>query len=467
MILSLRTAWIHAILLALVLWPTWVDEAEAAPKPAAVKPNILVILADDLGYGDLGCYGQKLIQTPHLDRMAAEGIRFTQTYCGTSVCAPCRCSLMTGLHMGHAPIRANREIKPEGQKPLPAGTFTVARLLKDAGYATACIGKWGLGFIGTTGDPLQNGFDHFFGYNCQRKAHEYYPEYLWRDDQKVQLDGKQYAHDLMTDEALQWVREQRDRRFFLYLAYTIPHGKYQVPELGPYADKPWPEQAKKYAAMVSRMDRDIGRLLDLLKELSLDRNTLVLFASDNGSAFAPESDVSKLFGSSAGLRGFKRSMYEGGLRVPMIVRWPGRVPTGKVSHEPWAFWDVLPTFAELAGTRIPGSVQADGVSVVPLLLGQAMPAREYFYWELHEGQFLQAARFGGWKAVRPGFGRAIELYDLNSDPAEQRDLAAEQPEVVARAEQILRTARTDSPDWPVNARAPKAKTKNKPQGATP
>ncbi|MFM2176516.1 MAG: hypothetical protein RL015_614 [Verrucomicrobiota bacterium] len=428
---------------------------------ASEKPNIIFILCDDLAQGDLGCYGQKLIQTPNLDRMAAEGTKFPQLYSGTSVCAPSRSSLMTGLHMGHCPIRANREIQPEGQKPLPAETTTVAQVLKSAGYATACTGKWGMGMFDTTGSPLKNGFDHFYGYNCQRHAHSYFPKYLWKDDQHIELEGKTYAMDLIGQETLDWVRSHASSPFFLYHAITLPHGKYEIDDLGQYADKPWTNLQKTYAAMVTRLDRDVGRLLDLLKELKVDENTLVIFSGDNGASFEPKSEVGKLFDQSMGgkLRGFKRSLYEGGLRQAGIARWPGKVPAGVTSEAPWAFWDFLPTAAELAGVELKSP--HDGHSIVELLKGGPAPKREAFYWELHEGTSLQAVRFGDWKAVRNGPAKPIELYDLATDLAESKDLSAEKPELVAKAESLMKTLRTDHPDWPLVMKQPGKKGKKK------
>lgn len=413
------------------------------------KPNIIFILADDLGQADLGCFGQTKIKTPNLDRLAAEGTRFPQAYSGTSVCAPSRGSLMTGLHMGHAPIRANREIAPgEGQMPLPEGTITVAQVLKGAGYATACTGKWGLGMFGTSGSPLKKGFDRFYGYNCQRHAHSYFPTHLYDDDRRVELDGKTYAADRIADETLAWVRKNAEKPFFLFHATTLPHGKYEIDDLGEYGGTDWTPKQKAYAAMVSRLDRHVGKLLDLLKELKIDDRTLILFAGDNGSAFAPDSADGKLFGSG-GLRGQKRSMYEGGLRQAGLARWPGTVPAGRVSQEPWAFWDFLPTAAELAGAALPAAFKPDGVSIVPLLKGGAAPRREAFYWELHEGgRFIQAVRFGDWKAVRNGLGAPLELYDLKADPGEARNAAADQPDLVARAEKLLEASRVDDPNWP-------------------
>jgi arylsulfatase A-like enzyme len=436
---------------------------------AADKPNIVFILSDDLAQGDLGCYGQKLIQTPTLDRMAVEGMRFTQAYSGTTVCAPSRASLMTGMHMGHCPIRANREIQPEGQMPLPAGTLTVARLLKDAGYATACIGKWGMGMFDTTGSPLKMGFDHFFGYNCQRHAHSYFPTYLYTDDQRFLLEGntgkgvgKIYAQNLIADETLKFVKANQGRPFFLYYSITLPHGEYQIDDQGLYKDKPWTEQQKTYAAMVTRLDSDVGRLLALLKELKLDEKTLVMLAGDNGSSFPPKSELGQHFQQAAnGLRGFKRELYEGGLRQAALARWPGVVPAGRVSDEPWAFWDFLPTAAELAGASLPESFKPDGYSLVEMLKGGPAPKRDYFYWELHEGKPLQAVRQGDWKAVRKGAGASMELYDLKADCGEQQDLASQHPDIVAKMQAIMKSARTASPDWPLQATAGNPKLKKK------
>jgi len=422
------------------------------------KPNIIFVLSDDLAQGDVGCYGQKLIKTPNLDRMAAEGTRFTQAYCGTSVCAPSRASLLTGLHTGHCPIRANREAQPEGQMPLPAGTLTVAQVLKDAGYATACIGKWGMGMFDTTGSPLKVGFDHFFGYNCQRHAHSYFPTYLYNDANRFELEGndgkgvgKIYAQNLIANEILDWVRKQKDRPFFLFHSVTLPHGRFEIDDLGPYANRDWTPLQKNYAAMVSRLDSDIGRLLQLLKDLEIDENTVVFVAGDNGSSFAPNSEIGRLFEQSRGLRGYKRGMYEGALRQAAIARWPGRIPAARVSDEPWAFWDFMPTAAQLAGTKLPPSFTPDGLPLVSFLEGGPAPKREYFYWELHEAQSIQAVRFGNWKAVKNGPSAQIELYDLNTDPGEKKNLAAEKPELVAKAESLLKSARKEDPNWPMRA----------------
>jgi len=449
------------------VWPAWLKAA------AANTPNIIFVLSDDLAQGDLGCYGQKLIKTPNLDRMAAEGTRYLQAYCGTSVCAPSRASLITGLHSGHCPIRANREIQPEGQMPLPAGTLTVAQVLKDAGYATACIGKWGMGMFDTVGSPLKVGFDHFFGYNCQRHAHSYFPTYLYRDDRRFELPGndgkgvgKTYAQNLIANETLDWVRKHKDRPFFLFHSVTLPHGRFEIDDTGQYAGTDWTAQQKNYAALVTRLDSDIGRLLDLLKELRIDENTIVFVAGDNGSSFPPASELGRHFQQAAnGFRGFKRELYEGGLRQAALVRWPGQVPAGRVTDEPWAFWDFLPTAAELAGAKLPPTFKPDGLSLVSFLRGGPAPRREYFYWELHEQpQSLQAVRFGDWKAVRQGPSSPIELYDLRVDPGETKNLAGEKPEVVTRAEALMKTAHTEDPNWPLRdrpARTPPQGTRKK------
>lgn len=436
-----------------------------AAVSAFAKPNIVFILCDDLAQGDLGCYGQKIIQTPNLDRMAKEGTRYTQGYSGTTVCAPSRSVLMTGLHTGHCPIRANREVQPEGQKPLPEGTITVARILKDAGYATAACGKWGMGMFDTTGSPLKLGFDHFYGYNCQRHAHSYFPTYLYNDDKRFDLPGndgkgigKTYAQKLISGEALKWVRDHHAAPFFLYYAITLPHGRHEIDKLGIYADKDWTPTQKAYAAQVTRLDSDVGRLLDLLRELKIDQNTLVMIAGDNGSSFDPKSEVGSLFNqASNGLRGYKRGLYEGALRQAALAWWPGKVPAGRVSDEPWAFWDFLPTAAELANAKIPAECHTDGLSLVKFLQGGPAPSRDHFYWELHEGTSLQAVRFGNWKAVRNGPEKPIELYNLENDAAEQNDLAKQKPDLVAKAETLMKSSRTDHPDWPLVQRVAKKK----------
>jgi len=438
-------------------------DADAAPGPGQPprRPNIIFILADDLGYGDLGCYGQQVIQTPSLDRMAREGIRFTDAYAGSTVCAPSRCTLMTGLHTGHCLIRGNAHV------PLRPQDITVAEVLKQAGYVTGIIGKWGLGEAGSTGIPNRQGFDEWFGYLSQLRAHNYFPEYLWRNEQKVYLRGNtggarvQYSHDLFTAEALDFVRRHRRDTFFLYLAYTIPHADNEYGRKTgngmdvltdyPYSDRPWPQTEKNFAAMVTRMDDHIGQLLRLLAELGLDENTVVFFTSDNGPHREGGHNPA-FFHDSGPLRGIKRDLYEGGIRVPAIVRWPGVIKPDTVSDFPWAFWDFLPTAAELAGTSAPEGL--DGLSLVPTLLGRQQQRHDYLYWEFHERGFGQAIRRGRWKAVRRRLELPVELYDLKTDLGEKHDVAADHPELVAEAEELFGEARTESKYWPVRRKKP-------------
>jgi len=426
------------------------------------KPNIIFILADDLGYGDLGCYGQKLIQTPNLDRLATSGIRFTQAYAGSTVCAPSRCGLMTGKHMGHAFIRGNARVD------LPLDTPTVPRLLKSAGYRTSLIGKWGLGTASNSGTPEKQGFDEWFGYLDQMHAHTYYPTQLWENGREYFLAGNfgpgrtEYSHDLFTKRAQKFLSEQRaGSPFFLYLAYTIPHANnergnqtgngMEVPTDAPYTDREWPAVEKNFAAMVTRMDRDVGALLDTLRTRGLDRDTLVIFSSDNGPHHEGGHDA-EFFKSSGPLRGTKRALYEGGIRVPAIAAWPGVIKPGQTINTPWAFWDLLPTVAELAGVAAPKGL--DGVSFAPLITGGSVAKREYFYWEFHEGGFSQGVRFDNWKGVRRGLPSApVEVYDLSADIGETRDLAATKPDIVRRMQEIMRVARTDSAEFPVKEKA--------------
>jgi len=439
-------------------------------------PNVVFIVADDLGYAEVGCYGQKKIKTPNIDRLAAEGMRFTQAYSGNPVCAPSRCTLMTGLHTGHAQVRGNKQMGGKegwtlgstigGQWPLEAGTLTVARLFQQAGYATGAFGKWGLGRVGTTGDPQKQGFDHFFGYICQRQAHTYYPNHLWKDGEVFWIeknkDGKEqvYSHDLIANEALRFVRANQDRPFFLYVPFTIPHVALQVPEdsLAEYRGK-WPDppyDGKKgylshpcpracYAGMVTRMDKDVGRIVALLDQLGLHDNTLVIFTSDNGPTYNGGAD-SAFFESAGPLRGLKGSVWEGGIRIPFIARWPGKIEEGTESDHVTAFWDFLPTCAELLGQGPPDGI--DGLSMLPTLLGQTRRQRrhEYLYWELR-GQ--QAIRMGDWKAVRLKPGRPIQLFDLKTDIGEQNDIAGRNPELVAKMREMFTSRRTPSQAFPL------------------
>jgi len=449
-------------------------------EPGRERPNIVYILADDLGWAELGCYGQERIRTPHIDRIAAEGVRFTQHYAGAPVCAPSRCVLMTGAHPGHAIVRNNWEEggwgpdQEEGQFPLPEGTRTLGTVLREAGYATCAIGKWGLGGPGTTGEPNRQGFDHFFGYLCQRVAHNHYPTHLWRNTERVELEGnvwgnlvgEQYAHDLMVEEALGFVRESAERPFFLYLPFHIPHLALQVPEdslagyAGAWEEEPYdgskgylahPSPRAAYAAMITRMDRDVGRILDLLAELGIDGDTIVLFSSDNGATYDVGGADSPFFESSGPLRGSKGSVWEGGLRVPLVARWPGRIPAGSQSDHLSAFQDLLPTFADLAGAQPPAAT--DGISLLPTLLGVGWQREhDYLYWGFPGYGGQQAVRLGDWKGVRRGMrdgNTDIALFDLARDVGEGHDLADDRPEVVARMEAIMRAAHVPSPDFPM------------------
>ncbi|MDE0626214.1 MAG: arylsulfatase [Bryobacterales bacterium] len=431
--------------------------------------NIVFIMADDLGFGELGCYGQQRIRTPRIDRMAAEGMKFAYAYSGCSVCAPARSVLMTGMHMGHTSVRSN-----PGGVPILAGDTTVAELLKEQGYATGCFGKWGLGDIGTDGVPWKQGFDEFVGYLHQAHAHYFYPLYIYDNDKRLQLEGNEgdgrgtYSHDVIADRALEFIERNRDRPFFCYVPFTIPHAEYVAPddeiyaayrgqfeevELGENPNRPGrlirPEEPHAtLAAMITRLDRDVGRILDRIASLGLDGSTIVFFTSDNGAAAATWTDY---FNSSGPLRGSKRDFYEGGIRVPMLARWPGRIEEGSQSDLVWGFHDFLPTAVELAGG--PPPEPTDGISVVPTLLGGGnQTLHKYLYWELPRhigatGDFrdetpAQALRMGTWKAVRPEPDGELELYDLGEDPGEMRNLANEHPDVLAEMERRLTEART-------------------------
>jgi arylsulfatase len=460
-------------------------------------PNVVFFMADDLGYGEVGCYGQTKIRTPSIDRIAAEGIRFTEHYSGSPVCAPSRCALLTGLHMGHAYIRDNDEMDErgdvwhdpelEGQRPLLEGTYTLGTLFQGAGYVTAAMGKWGLGGPGSSGHPNRQGFDHWYGYLCQRVAHNYYPTHLWRNEERDILEGNEYfyphqrlpedadpadpasyepysgavySQDLIAEEARAFIREHAEEPFFLYLPFTVPHASLQVPEdsLEEYADAfeetpytgsqgylPHPKPRAAYAAMVTRMDREVGRILDLLEELDLAEDTLVLFTSDNGPTFNGGTD-SEFFDSAGGLRGLKTQLWEGGIRVPLVARWPGRIPPGTVTDLPSAFWDFLPTFAELLD--LPLQVPTDGTSLFPTLGGvrRAQDRHEYLYWEF---QGRQAVRLGDWKAYKTAASGEFELFDLASDPGETVEVSTDYPQIVARITEILAEARSESELFPL------------------
>ncbi len=452
-----------------------------AAQETATPPNIIFILADDLGYAELGCYGQETIKTPRLDQMAAEGMRFTQHYTGSPVCAPARSVLMTGQHSGHTYIRGNGQRRDgSGQLPIPLETVTVAELLQEAGYATGMFGKWGLGNEDTTGDPLKQGFDTYYGYLDQVLAHNYYPEYLMRDGEREYLDnvvkyldpeawhrglgsystGKNiYSHDLIWAEGMAFVEAHRDQPFFLYLPITIPHDngeapegeKFEVPDLGIYADENWDGESKAYAAKITRLDRDVGRLLDQLEDLGIAENTLVIFTSDNGPM--PERVVpTKRFDSNGPLRGAKRDLFEGGIRVPMIAWWPGTVEAGSTSEHISAFWDFMPTALEVAGAK--PSELTDGISFLSELKGRRQMVHESLYWEFplqwagNGYGFQVAVRMGDWKGIRTNLREApdapIQLYDLENDPSETNDVASLYPGIVTRMARIMRASHVPS-----------------------
>ena len=438
-------------------------------SPPLPPNNIILIVADDLGYGDLGSYGQQRIRTPSLDSMAAQGIRFTQHYAGSTVCAPSRCTIMTGLHTGSCRIRGN------GTVPLQPEDLTVAEVLDRAGFATGMIGKWGLGEAGTTGVPNQQGFDYFFGYLNQIRAHNYYPDYLWENDTKYPLDNEieivqegyargvgsyatkkvQYSHDLFTEKAIDFVKANADTMFFMYLAYTIPHANnesihnnehgMEVPDYGVYANEDWPDVEKGAAAMISRLDTDVGRLLDTLEELDIDEHTIVFFTSDNGPHQEGGHDP-EFFNSNGPLRGIKRDLYEGGIRVPMIVHWPGTIQPS-VSDAPVAFWDFMPTALDLASVATPDNIE--GISYMPSLLQYFQPEREYMYWEFHEGGKKQAMWMKGFKGIRFLEEDRIELYNLAEDQSEENNVAADNPYILEQMKYIMDRISTPSETWPL------------------
>ena len=460
---------------------------KTASAQKATKPNIIYILADDLGYGDLSCYGQTKFSTPNLDKLAARGIKLTQHYSGSAVCAPSRSTLMTGQHTGHTPIRGNKELETEGQVPLPASSETVAEVLKKAGYKTGAFGKWGLGFIGTEGDPNNQGFDEFYGYNCQRMAHRYYPPYLWHNQEKVMLKGNDYtktvtyAQDDIQTATLKFISDNKDKPFFAYIPFVLPHaelispkdsiydmfhGKFEenkpfvlpnsyLSDYGPnnvphkYASTKEPHAV--YAAMVTRIDNYVGQIIKKLDELNITDNTLIIFTSDNGPAVEGGADPA-FFNSSGGLRGVKRDLYEGGIRCPFIAVWPSKIKAGSVSDHISAFWDMKPTFGEIAGV---GNVSnTDGISMLPTLLGKSNQKKHaYLFWEFPEGKAPKmAVRKGNWKAVyftetktdKPDF----QLFDLAKDPTESKNIANQNPQIVAEMKSIMEKSHVESSLFP-------------------
>lgn len=463
------------------------DPATSSPQQSnegpPAPPNVIFIMADDLGYGELGCYGQEKIQTPHIDALAARGMRFTQAYSGAPVCAPARCVLMTGRHSANAEVRGNREVKPEGQHPISAEVPTVATLMRSAGYVTGAMGKWGLGPVGSSGDPNAKGFDLFVGYNCQREAHTYYPGHLWRNAEKIEVNGGErvsprgkqepgdddygrfygadYAPDLMLTAALEFIQDNKDKPFFLYLPFVEPHLAMQPPQawvdtypeewdetpyLGGKGYSPHPRPRAGYAAMISDLDEHVGAVVGLVDQLGLSETTLIVFTSDNGATHDVGGVDTTFFQSVGPLRGRKGSVYEGGLRVPMIARWTGTIEEGSTSDHQTSFQDLMPTLAELVGS--PAPEECDGISYLPTLLGSGEQARHpYLVWEFFGYGGQKAVRMGDWKAVQRQLRKqkgSIELYNLAQDIGEQHDLAAEHPDLVAKAEAIFREDRTPS-----------------------
>ncbi len=459
------------------------------PDGRTDKPNIIYILADDLGLGDLGYNGQEQIKTPNIDRLAAGGMQFTDHYSGSTVCAPSRSVLMTGQHSGHTYIRNNRPAGEEGQYPLEAGAFTIAEMLKQKGYVTGAFGKWGLGFIGTEGDPNAQGFDEFFGYNCQKYAHRYYPEYLWHNNEKVFLPGNDwtstvtYAPDVIHEKALEFIKANRDKPFFLYYPSTIPHAELIAPEddileqyMGKFTETPYlggkasgdvekaaygplmdvaaycPQEHPKavYAAMVSRLDRHVGEVMETLQKLGIEKNTLVIFTSDNGPHY--EGGINPdMFNSNGIYRGGKRDLYEGGIRAPMIASWPGKIEKGSKTDHISGFWDVMPTLAQVAGIQVPKN--SDGISFLPTLTNEgAQEKHDHLYWEFHGKGGKQAVRQGKWKIVKLNCfspeNSAIELYDLENDPSEETNIAAEHPGKVEELLSIIETEHVESEVFP-------------------
>ena len=442
----------------------------------AAKPNIIYILLDDAGFGDLSCYGQSKFKTPNIDRLATEGALFTQHYSGSTVCAPTRCSLMTGVHTGHSYVRGNREVQPEGQAAMPADIVTIPRLLKTAGYTTGAFGKWGLGAPGSPSDPAEH-FDLFYGYNCQRQAHTYYPTHLWKNKEKIPLDGKTYSATLIGDAALDFIRDNKDGPFFAFLPVTIPHAAMHAPEsyiapfrkkfadfedkIGKYRGPEVKNPIAAFAGMMTLLDEQVGQILDLLKELDIDEQTLVMLTSDNGPHKEGGHDP-VFFDSNGPLKGFKRDLYEGGIRAPLLARWPGKIPRRAISNHISAHWDMLPTFCELAGTEPPANI--DGISMAPLLQGNPADQKqhEYLYWEFYERGGKRAVRFGEWKAIQQNINAninaPIEIYYLPDDLGEENDVGESFPGIRVRAERYFKEAHTPSQFWKFG---PKPKKKKK------
>lgn len=438
---------------------------------AVDKPNIIFIMCDDMGYGQLGCYGQKMIKTPRLDKMSTEGLLLTDYYSGTAVCAPSRCSLMTGRHVGHTYIRGNKEY-PTGQEPIPDATITVAEKMKEAGYATALIGKWGLGYPGSEGEPNKQGFDFFFGYNDQKHAHNHFPSFILKNDERIELKnskGKEveYTQYMLTAEAKKFIKQNQKKPFFLYLAYVIPHSKLQIPAedecFTQYKDQTWPLPQKKHAGMISRLDADVGSIMDYLKELNIEKNTLVIFTSDNG-AHREGGAKPDFFKDSGPLRGIKRNMYEGGVRVPFIAWWPGKIEAGRRSARLGAHWDLMPTACEIAGVKAPENI--DGISYLPLLKNDMENQQNHksLYFELH-WPTKRGIRVGDWVCLQEKTTTIdpdkdnTELYNLKNDLAQKENLASKYPEKLQEMKALLKAEHTPAKLFKFGLNKPKRKKK--------
>lgn len=468
------------LLIILILFGS-VSCQKSVEETSETPPNVIFILADDLGYGDLGFLGQQYTETPNIDRLAAEGLFFSRHYAGSTVCAPSRSALLTGLHTGHTPIRGNSEVQPEGQSPMTDTLMTLSKVFQEAGYATGAFGKWGLGMNETSGDPQNQGFGQFYGYLCQRYAHRYFPAYLWENGQKVNLAGNDwtnkvtYAPDVIQEKTLEFIDQNQSKPFFLFMPIVMPHAelaapddeifqKYrakfgdETPHVGPkgadygpemnipaYQSQPYPHAT--HAAMVERIDRIVGEVMAKLEALGLSENTMIIFTSDNGPHREGGADPD-FFDSNGIFRGYKRDLYEGGIRVPTIVKWPGKVKAGSTSTHVSAFWDWLPTFAELIGKEAPSEI--DGISILPSILGKGeQQVHDHLYWEFHESAGRQAVQKEGWKLVKYQVKDAekmtIELFNLKTDPSETENLALENSDKVAELEELIRKAHRPNP----------------------
>jgi len=443
----------------------------SANAQKTTKPNIIFIFADDLGYGDIGCYGQQKIETPNIDKLAQKGMKFTQFYSGSTVCAPSRSSFLTGLHTGHTGIRGNVSYPPEGQTPIPDSVITFANILQQNGYATAAFGKWGLGYITTSGDPNKKGFDLFYGYNCQTLAHNYYPDHLWNNHDRIEFAAKDsiYSADIIHQQAIQYIKNSGEKPFFIYLPYTIPHGEVIVPHDSTYyyyikKFKEQPVTVKKmydgrplgecphasFAAMIARLDRYVGDIVKLVEEKGIANNTLIIFTSDNGPHKEGGGDPD-YFNSNGIYKGIKRDLYEGGIRVPFIAYLPGKIRSSVIDH-PAALWDMYPTFLQMVG--VPIKKKIDGISLVPTLFQTGKQKQhEYFYWEFHENDGRQAIRWGKWKAIKLAVTKisdpAIELYNLDKDSQEVNNVAAQNPDIVKKMAELFSKEHRYDPDWPL------------------